>query len=73
MTAAHNPMIDPTEMSISPVTMIKVIAKATMAAGMKAAIAMEMFDAVKKYSDIAVPNTKVATRKARRSASQRAK
>ena len=33
MTAAQSPMSEPTEMSISPVTMTKVMPQPTMAAG----------------------------------------
>ena len=39
------PVIEPTEMSISPVMMIRVMASATIATGMAPAMAIEMFDA----------------------------
>jgi hypothetical protein len=49
MKVAHRPMIDPTEISISPVTMIKVIGKATIAAGVMPASAIEIFEDLRKY------------------------
>ena len=42
--AAQSPTFDPTETSISPVTMTRVMPRATIAAGTAPAIAIEMFD-----------------------------
>jgi hypothetical protein len=48
MTDAQSPTIDPTEMSISPVTMINVIGNATIAVGVIPASAIERLEAVRK-------------------------
>jgi hypothetical protein len=49
MKVAQSPTIDPTEISISPVTMINVMGKATIAAGVIPASAIEMFEDLRKY------------------------
>ncbi len=51
MSDAQSPIIDPTEISISPVTMIRVIGNATSAAGVMLASAIEMFEGVRKYRE----------------------
>ena len=48
MIEAQSPIIEPTEMSISPVTMISVIGSATIATGIIPASAIEILDAVRK-------------------------
>ena len=56
---AQSPTIEPTEMSISPVMMISVIGKATIATGATPASAIEMFEVVRKYLETCAPTTKV--------------
>ena len=51
MSDAQSPTIDPTEISISPVTMINVMGNATIAAGVIPAKAIEMFEGVRKYRE----------------------
>jgi hypothetical protein len=51
MNDEQSPTIDPTEISISPVTMISVMGKATIAAGVIPASAIEMFEEVRKYRE----------------------
>ena len=60
MADAHRPTIEPTEISISPVMMISVIGKATIATGAMPASAIEMLDEVRKYSETCAPETKVS-------------
>ena len=72
MKDAQRPTIDPTEISISPVTMINVIGKATIAAGVMPASAIEMFEDVRKYRETCAPQRKVPIRTKRRNTSHRA-
>ena len=51
MTEAQSPTIEPTEISISPVTMIKVMGSATMAVGAIPANAIEILEEVRKYRE----------------------
>src|ERR1700749_1872254 len=68
---AQSPTIDPTETSISPVIMIRVIGNATMATGVIPANAMDRFDGVRKYRDTWLPQTKVRISTNKRNTSHR--
>src|SRR3981081_1735224 len=72
MTDAQSPTIDPTEMSISPVTIIKVIGNATIAVGVIPASAIERLEAVRKYRETLAPQMKVPIKTKRRNTSHRA-
>ena len=48
MMVAHKPIIEPTEMSISPVMMMRVIGRATIEIGMAPASAIDKFEEVSK-------------------------
>ncbi len=51
MTEEQSPTIEPTEISISPVTMIKVMGSATTAVGAIPANAIEILEEVRKYRE----------------------
>ena len=51
MIEEQSPTIEPTEISISPVTMIKVMGSATTAVGAIPANAIEMLEEVRKYRE----------------------
>src|ERR1700730_17964321 len=72
MTDAQSPTIDPTEMSISPVTIIKVMGNATIAVGVIPASAIERLEAVRKYRETLAPQMNVPIRTKRRNTSHRA-
>ncbi len=72
MTDAQSPTIDPTEISISPVTMINVMGNATIAAGVMPANAIEMLEAVRKYRETLAPQMKVPISTKSRNTSHRA-
>src|ERR1700741_4680691 len=70
---AQSPIIDPTETSISPVIIIRVIGNATIATGVIPANAIERFDGVRKYRETWLPQTNVTIRTNSRNTSQRAR
>src|ERR1700693_1900605 len=72
ITAVLRPTMEPTDISISPVMMIKVIGSAMIAVGVMPAKGIDRLEELRKYLDTEAPQKKVAIRKQRRNASQRA-